>query len=179
MAIIKQDLKVALQEARSKDFDAFLKTRPRTKRDDSEKLPLGRFCQEGIARQQFTATVPSDTPYERLFTKQFWQAVASKIRIGDEITVRPDDLRWWAKLICVSADQARDFVEMQELYRKDLAPASATLEQVEGFTTRYEGLSDRWVVYRAQDNHRMQAGFESRAAALDHIKGDLKPKAIG
>jgi hypothetical protein len=56
---------------------------------------------------------------------------------------------------------------------------SATLEQVEGYGTVYEGMTRKWVIYRTSDNHRMAKGFETRAGALDHIKGDLKPKKIG
>jgi len=177
--VIKQDLKVLLQEARANDFNEFLAKRPRTNKDDREKLPLGRFFQEGIARREFTVNVTSDTEYARLFDKNFWASCANRVRIGDELVVRPDDLSWRARLICVSADPARDFIELQEVSRVNLAPPSATLEAVEGFSTQYEGMTDKWVVYRVSDNHRMQAGFETRAGALDHIKGDLKPKNIG
>jgi hypothetical protein len=178
MTITKSEFKQAIIQERTQDFSKFLSTRSRTSRNDDLKLPLSRLAKDGHSRQVWVVTVSSRTQYADLFTSSFWMHVANRFQLGDEITVRDDGLTFWAKLLVTQADAVRDFVMMQELYKKDLVLMKIEQPEIDGYTTRYEGLHEGWQVIRSVDQHVMKANFPTQHDATAYIRADLKTTKI-
>lgn len=137
-------------------------------------LPTSRFGQAMHVRgNDFCITVPSQLTYQDVLTPDFWTLVAGKLRIGNIIEVRHDEMKFWALVIVVASDQHRGLCEVRELIYKDLA--AATMDQVEhkGFSASYRGLTDQWTITRDVDGHVMRTGIESQAKAQYIIETEM------
>jgi hypothetical protein len=175
--LTKADAKIAIQEIRGEEFHSFLKSRrpARQAELEGERLARDRLVPAGQAAMQWTVTLASADQYPKMFEPSFWAGAGDKLKIGDTLEIRDDLLTLYATAIVVVADQARAFVELRELFKKELAPATVDETIVEGFETKYEGLSKRWCVYRKQDGHCMRTQLPSKHDAMEYVRTDLRP----
>lgn len=65
-------------------------------------LTEGRFkicnSSESDVGNKFAATTQAGTPFEDVLRSEFWAHTASKMRVGDEITIHTDDMRYYGRL---------------------------------------------------------------------------------
>jgi hypothetical protein len=178
MPVTRTDVKEVLQQVKANEFHEFLKARKPARQKEIEGLRLARdrMAPDGIASRRWTITLSSADQYAELFKgPEFFSGVGDKLQIGDTIEVRDDLLTIYALLLVVVADQTRAYVEVRELFKKEVPPAVVDQEIIEGFETRYEGLSKRWCVYRKQDGHCMRTQLPSKHDAMEYIRSDLRP----
>lgn len=177
MALTKSDVKIAIQEHRSEEFHTFLKNRrpARQAEIEGERLARDRLQPNGITKRDWVVTLPSADMYPEIFKPAFWLGTGDKLQIGDVLEIRDDLLTLYATALVVVADQTRAYVEVRELFKKELAPAVVDEEIVQGFETKYEGLHKKWTVYRKQDGHLMRAEIPSKHEAMEYIRTDLRP----
>lgn len=146
-----------------------------------EPLDPSRLSQAEFARVVHVVNIPTDYPYEALFTPDAWKRIAraDKLRLGDEIVVRSDDLTLWAKLLVIESVSVHANVKVREL----IAPVKgAGITQDEGPDDKYEirhlGVQDQWAVVHKPDGRTIVKNMKSRDACKDYIN-NLRPQPVG
>jgi hypothetical protein len=125
---------------------------------DGKRLAANRFSL-AETRRNIWQIVPEDgTPYESLFDKDYWAAMASKLRPYDRIELLADDGSFWAELLVLMATKTQAAV--MELRKIDISTKEVTQVE-EKFAVKWRGPHSKWAVIRAADCNVIKSGFES------------------
>jgi hypothetical protein len=179
MVLTKSEYKQEILKEQGAEFHKFVASRrSRLAKNDDQKLPMSRLFNPGQKFQTHDVLISNETKYADLFTPSYWSHVADRFRLGDVIVVRDDGLTFISTLIVTQADPVRDFAMVQEIQRKELVPMKIEQPEIDGFTTRYEGLNDGWQVIRSADGHIMKGNFPTQHDATNYIRTDLKTTKI-
>ena len=143
------------------------------------RLPAARFGLAGHFRgENVCATFPADKAYADALKPSTWSLVANRVVPGTLIEVRDDNLSWFALLIVVAVTPSQNFVEVRELFHKEIQPAMSRGEERSGYKSEYRGVTDRWVVIRTSDGKIMCTGLATPEEARHQI-GQLEAAPIG
>lgn len=104
---------------------------------------------------------PMGTTPEDCMDESFWQHVAMKLRVGDEIVVMPDNMAWKLILHVVGAGRLYAHVAKQELY--ELAPLEQAIKLPSIYEVKFQGTHHKWAVIRSGEP--LKDGFETEGLA--------------
>lgn len=141
-----------------------------------------RFIEAQYRRNEYVVNLPADYPYEDLFKPGNWKQIARGakiINIGDEITVRKDDMSLWAKLLVVESVSRHARMAVVELFKKELAPIKQDETEDDQFEIRHLGLQDGWAVLNKSTGRIIRKDMKSRDDARSYINTDLRPQMVG
>jgi hypothetical protein len=125
---------------------------------DGKRLTPNRFSL-AETRRNIWQIIPEDgTPYELLFDKDYWAAMASKLRPFDRIEVLADDGSFWAELLVLMATKTQAAV--MELRKIDISTKEVAQVE-EKFAVKWRGPHRKWSVIRSADSSIVRSGFES------------------
>lgn len=141
-------------------------------------LAPNRFSEASFARNQWCATIPSDVSLEQVLAPGFWKVIGRRAKIGDEIVVRNDDITLAAVLLVVAADPMSNYIEVREVYSKQMKKAVVENEVRGDYTVAYEGLQRKWCVHRKLDGVLMKEGLNTRDDANHEVLVTLAPRAV-
>lgn len=143
-------------------------------------VEMSRLSQAEFARVQFVLNLPADYDYAELFNSDNWKAVArsGKLKMGDTIEVRKDDLSLWALLLVRESIEKHARIVVAEIFKKDFAPIAAAESNDEQFEIKHLGLQDQWAVFNRSTGRAMVKNLKSQDAARDYVNG-LRPRKIG
>jgi hypothetical protein len=156
-------------------------TEAKTEPTKLNQVEPDRFMEAQYKRNEYVINLPADYHYPDLFIPENWKAIArtGKVNVGDEITVRKDDLSLWAKLIVRECIPNHARVVVTELYKKDLQPIAQDVSDDEQFEIKHFGLQDGWGVVNKSTGKMIVKNLKSREAAKSYINADLRPQMIG
>lgn len=98
------------------------------------------------------------------------QTGPAKLKVGDVVKVRAQDLSWYVELWVRAIDAALCQVET-------VVVSKIVLERVtlpHGFDVRYQGPLQKWTIYG--DDTALEGGFPTQEAAAKRIEALLKQK---
>jgi hypothetical protein len=136
-------------------------------------LNASRFGAPGQFRSDWLASVPPDTPWEAIHSPSFWRTTVHRIRIGDMIEVRSDDLTKWGLFLVNFVEVSTAAISLVPIIEKDLPPAVFTGDATGAYFPRYAGVIDGWAVIRAEDGHVMEKSLRSQQEARALIARDF------
>jgi hypothetical protein len=128
---------------------------------------------EGFARNSWRVTLDEETPYERLFEREFWSHVASQLGRGDIIEVTDEKISFGAILIVRACD--RLWAVVGEISRNDF-DAPVAVEDAP-LIIQWKGPKLRFCVVRTTDNERVKEGFQVKEDAETWSREHLKALA--
>lgn len=128
------------------------------------------------AYQQFSCRVPSGTTPEELLDPAFWVFVVTKMQIGAEIRVIPDDFAYRAQLLVTYTDSANirlkmiNYVELENVHVVQAGVAAKDYQ----LTMRGQ---QKWCVQRMSDGAFIKELIPTKQEAanwLDKYLAELK-----
>jgi hypothetical protein len=129
---------------------------------DGKRLTPNRFAL-AETRRNIWQIVPEDgTPYESLFDKDYWAAMAAKLRPYDRIEVLADDGSYYAELLVLSSTKTQ--AEVMELRKIDIATKEVAPVKEE-FSVKWRGPHSKWSVIRTADGSIVKQGFDDADSA--------------
>ena len=102
------------------------------------------------AYQQFSCRVSNDITPEDLLTKDFWAFVVSKIKIGAEIRVIPNNFSYRALLLVTFTDGKNIRLKMLSLTELDDVKPTLVPEKAKDYELHMRG-QQKWCVKRLSD----------------------------
>ena len=129
------------------------------------------------AQNEWVYLVDAGVPYEAALKPDFWAAFASKFTPYDRIEVRIEDGSWigWLRVIDNGLIWVKVFQEREPLIISERPSERAV--PIDGHTIKWNGPADKWAVIRDSDRAKLQAGFQTRDAAMIWLSGHLKALA--
>lgn len=123
-------------------------------------------------------TLPITTTREEYMDGRFWRLCAPRVRRGDRLAWRNDNLTAFGELVIVSHDTATGNLQVRELWCKEIEGATFPETESCGFTPRDLGVHDGWAIFRDADGHCMQKNIPSFNEAVRRIKTQHIPDQI-
>jgi hypothetical protein len=147
-------------------------TKPVRYRGMESRLHLARSAQN-----EWVYNVETGVPYEATLTPDYWAAFSQKFTPYDRIEVRCEDMSWigWLRVIDAGLNWTKVVEERPVLVLGERP--SDRLVSLDGHAIKYMGVVDKWVVIRDSDKAKLQAGLQSRDAAIIWLQGHLKAMA--
>ncbi len=136
-------------------------------------LAASRFGVPGQYRQTWLATLPPETPWEAIHSPQFWRLIVGKVRIGDQIEVRTDDLTRYGLFIVNFAEASTGAISLVSILEKQFDPAEFTGDATGAYVPRYLGVVDGWGVVRSEDQHVMAKNIRTQQEARSRIASEF------
>lgn len=129
------------------------------------------------AQNEWVYNVETNVPYEATLKPDYWAAFAQKFTPFDRIEVRSEDFAWigWLRVIDAGLNWVKVVPEREPMIMLD-RPSERALP-IDGHVIKYLGVVDKWTVIRDHDRAKLQAGMQSREAALIWLQGHLKAMA--
>lgn len=119
---------------------------------------------QGEARIRYWyAIIEEGTPYEALFTPQFWASHKHLIEMGDWIRVEPDEGHYTADLRVMSVGVGG--IKVEEYIKKDWKTSDAPLSLLSDYKVKFAGPHHKWRIERRSDKHVEATGFANEAEA--------------
>lgn len=140
-------------------------------------LPAARFGQPGQFRADWCATIPNDIDWSAINSPDFWRLSTHRIRIGDVIEVRRDDLTRWALFLCNFVEPSTGALNLVPLIEREFSPAEFSGDATGAFYPKHLGLTDGWGVIRAEDGHVMAKNIRSQQEARSRIAQEFAKPA--
>jgi hypothetical protein len=135
-------------------------------------LNAARFGQPGQFHADWCATVPSDTPWEAIHSPRFWRVVVHRMRIGDLIEVRSDNLTKWGLFLVTFVEVSTGAINLAPIHEREFEAAQFTPDATAAYYPSYQGVVNGWCVKRAEDDKVMVANLRSQQEARSRIASD-------
>lgn len=123
----------------------------------------------GVSRNHWVVTLTKDQVWEDAMKPEFWKLVAHQFNVGDIIELRDNALENWGELIIKASNPPQGYAEVFELRRVMVSPDSGEGREKMGHTYKYEGLTDKWCIYRKTDGMRMERNIAHEREAIHRI----------
>jgi len=121
------------------------------------------------------AVLPAGTPFEHVFSEEFWANHAGDLRPNDQIDILSDDSRFYGRVYVrmvsgsTAGQKTRANVAKISYVEFDEAPVPAS--HAAAYRTEYCGPHKRWCVMRIADGKPVAENLESEEAAATQMKG--------
>lgn len=142
-----------------------------------EQLKANRLSLPGFGWTTHEATVPGGTPLEHVLSSELWRRNAPKLKRGDHIRWRNDNLTLLGEIVVVASDIATGKIELRELWTRDLAPASLAETVSGGYSVRDLGVHENFAIVRDIDGHVVEKNIPSHDEANRRIRVGWIPNA--
>lgn len=125
-------------------------------------------------RQHWLATPEAGTTKENILDPAYWAHVSGRMKPMDLIDVLIEDGSAFYQLMVTSANriEARVLVlfekNLTEQEQKEFHEPAGTLASL--YEAKWQGPSEKWIVLRVKDKHKVRTGFGSKEEAESHIK---------
>ena len=136
---------------------------PVRSKEKAYKLIAGRLKTLEELVMTYVAIPEEGTPYEELFKPGYWDRVSYRLKIGDEIRVKPDEEDYYAWLVVVG--DGIGGITVQEIFHRKWEKVMVPESLLDHYTVRYAGPHHRWRIERLSDKHVEKAGFASEGDA--------------
>jgi len=140
-------------------------------------LSASRFGQPGQFHADWCATIPTDVPWEAINSPRFWRVVVQRIRIGDLVEVRSDDLTRWGLFLCNFVEVSTGAINLVPLIEREFKAAEFMPDATGAYVPRYLGVVDGWAVIRSEDEVVMAKNIRSQQEARSRIATDYSKPA--
>lgn len=127
----------------------------------AKPITEGRMGLEVEKSNRWRVDVPMGTKPEDCMNESYWQHVATKLRVGDEIVCMPDNMAWKLVLHVVGSGRLYAHVAKQELY--ELAPLEQAIKLPSIYEVKFQGTHHKWAVIRSGEP--LKDGFETESLA--------------
>ena len=120
------------------------------------------------------AVLPAGTPFDYVFSEEFWANHAGDLRPNDQIDVLSDDARFYGRVFVrmvsgsTAGQKTRANVAKISYVEFDEAPAP---HHAAAYRTEYCGPHKRWCVMRVADGKPAVENLDSEEAAETQMKG--------
>jgi hypothetical protein len=142
-----------------------------------DPLRATRFNAPGAVRNEWVATLPSDTPWGAIHEPGFWRIIVQRLRIGDVIEIRSDDLTCWGLVLVAFVESSTGMITLSEIIHREFEKPIVTPDATGQFYPHYTGLQDGWAVIRSEDGATMAKGIRSQQEARSRIATEFSKPA--
>ena len=132
-----------------------------------------------FARNVFAVVVPAETKIADILAPHCWTHIASKLQRGDRVEIYPEDGKYFAELIVVSAGKNWAQVVLAREIPLDVE-ATSEMPSDEYYIT-YGSPSTLFRVHRKSDKKVLKDGFENKKLAqawIDETFNSALAKAL-
>jgi hypothetical protein len=140
------------------------------------RISASRFATPGASRNDWVATIESEH-WDHILEPEFWAMVTHRLRIGDQIEVRTDDLTKWGWFVVSFVEASTGFVTLAEIMRKEWDKPTVAPDKTGQFYPHYAGLQDGWTVVRSEDGMTMAKHIRSQQEARSRIATEFAQAA--
>jgi hypothetical protein len=142
----------------------------------ARKIHPSRFKQAAEVNNRWSIVPEDGTPYADLFRPVYWSHIAARLRPGDIIEIRAENMSYYAELMVTGAE--RQAAAVVELRKVELTPQAKALPSVEAaYKVEFKGPHLKWCVIRIADRARMREQCDSRALAYEWLASQSKALA--
>lgn len=124
-------------------------------------------------RQELIATPEAGTTLQEMENPEYWSHVAKRLKVWDQIEVRPHDGAWWAELLVRAVQPFAVRVHILRMVQfEDNRKAAEQADIPAGYEVVNRGTRG-WAVVRESDREVLREREQSRALAVMWLKGHL------
>ena len=135
-----------------------------------EALKTGRMTEEAFSWRNFEATIQNKDK-DNVLNPKFWRLNLHRLRRGDRINWRTDDLVSFGTVVVIGVDLNSGNAELRSLWSHDVAPQTLIETERATFSAKDFGVFDGWGVVR-DDGQVIEKNLPSFDEAMRKIKSE-------